>query len=272
MSENSKSTIENLNQSLPSTRSNSPELISWSPSNVPTQRENLLPQDPNSILREQVDILFRQVENTNRTVQNLGEHFDHLRDRVDNQFSIINQKFSNELDCIRRKYDVQLECLNRDWQTFDKKLESLNKDFNSQLKPQVPDKYQGESLITNKLVQSSPSNISTYQSENSGTTPNDLASAKNHAETCDNSNIPSSLSSGIMKQNSVSQTIPSPSQHSKTDIGFTKPGYFDGKSSWTDYQIHFETVAKLNRWPNDIKALKLIACMRDAALATLMTL
>jgi hypothetical protein len=31
---------------------------------------------------------------------------------------------------------------------------------------------------------------------------------------------------------------------SNMNIGFTKPNNYDGKSSWTDYQVHFETVSK----------------------------
>jgi hypothetical protein len=52
-------------------------------------------------------------------------------------------------------------------------------------------------------------------------------------------------------------------------IYFIRPsGYnYDGKSSWTDYQVHFETVSKLNQWTDEIKALKLISCMQDSALS-----
>jgi hypothetical protein len=53
------------------------------------------------------------------------------------------------------------------------------------------------------------------------------------------------------------------------NIGFTKPNNYDGKSSWTDYQVHFETVSKLNQWTDEIKALKLISCMQDSALSTI---
>jgi hypothetical protein len=53
------------------------------------------------------------------------------------------------------------------------------------------------------------------------------------------------------------------------NIGFTKPNNYDGKSSWTDYQVHFETVSKLNQWTDEIKTLKLISCMQDSALSTL---
>jgi hypothetical protein len=45
------------------------------------------------------------------------------------------------------------------------------------------------------------------------------------------------------------------------NIGFTKPNNYDGKSSWTDYQVHFETVSKLNQWTDEIKALKFIGVL-----------
>ena len=53
------------------------------------------------------------------------------------------------------------------------------------------------------------------------------------------------------------------------NIDFTKPNNYDGKFSWTDYQVHFETVSKLNQWTDEIKALKLISCMHDSALSAL---
>ena len=56
---------------------------------------------------------------------------------------------------------------------------------------------------------------------------------------------------------------------SNMNIGFTKPNNYDGRSSWTDYQVHFETVSKLNQWTDEIKALKLISCMQDSALSTI---
>ena len=48
-------------------------------------------------------------------------------------------------------------------------------------------------------------------------------------------------------------------------IGQTKAHSYDGKNSWNDYMVHFETVANSGK----IKAMKLIACMQDAALSTL---
>ncbi|CAC5407230.1 unnamed protein product [Mytilus coruscus] len=52
-------------------------------------------------------------------------------------------------------------------------------------------------------------------------------------------------------------------------IGYTKPSIYDGTTNWLEYKLHFEAVAKLNNWSEDIKVLKLITCMNDAALSTL---
>jgi hypothetical protein len=52
-------------------------------------------------------------------------------------------------------------------------------------------------------------------------------------------------------------------------IGQTKAHSYDGKNSWNDYMVHFETIANLNNGSGKIKAMKRIACMQDAALSTL---
>ncbi|CAC5407231.1 unnamed protein product [Mytilus coruscus] len=52
-------------------------------------------------------------------------------------------------------------------------------------------------------------------------------------------------------------------------IGYTKPSIYDGTTNWLEYKLHFEAVAKINNWSEDIKVLKLITCMNDAALSTL---
>ncbi|CAC5360879.1 unnamed protein product [Mytilus coruscus] len=53
------------------------------------------------------------------------------------------------------------------------------------------------------------------------------------------------------------------------NIGYTKPSIYDGTANWLEYKLHFEAVAKLNNWSEDIKVLKLITCMNGAALSTL---
>ncbi|CAC5393394.1 PLD3_4 [Mytilus coruscus] len=57
--------------------------------------------------------------------------------------------------------------------------------------------------------------------------------------------------------------------HNSGNIGYTKPNSYDGKSNWSDYKVHFEIVAQLNGWSSEIKALKLISCMQNDALAAI---
>ena len=57
--------------------------------------------------------------------------------------------------------------------------------------------------------------------------------------------------------------------HNSGNVGYTKPNSYDGKSNWSDYKVHFEIVAQLNGWSSEIKALKLISCMQNEALAAI---
>ncbi|CAC5394867.1 unnamed protein product [Mytilus coruscus] len=52
-------------------------------------------------------------------------------------------------------------------------------------------------------------------------------------------------------------------------FGYTKPSIYDGTTNWLEYKLHFESVAKLNSWSEDIKVLKLITCINGAALSIL---
>ena len=42
------------------------------------------------------------------------------------------------------------------------------------------------------------------------------------------------------------------------------PAKFDGSSSWSDY-IHFESIATVNQWTEDEKAMYLASHLRGAA-------
>ena len=42
------------------------------------------------------------------------------------------------------------------------------------------------------------------------------------------------------------------------------PDRFDGVSSWTDYLIHFESVAAVNQWGEDEKAMFLSSHLKGA--------
>ena len=51
-----------------------------------------------------------------------------------------------------------------------------------------------------------------------------------------------------------------------SNVGYTKPFTYDGKTDWADYKVHFETVSKLNQWSDEVKVLKLVSSMQGAAL------
>lgn len=72
----------------------------------------------------------------------------------------------------------------------------------------------------------------------------------------------------VVQTKSSSSSI-SNQTRSDRHIEHTKPHSYDGTSSWNDYKIHFETVSKLNQWSEEVKSLKLIACMSGTALAVL---
>ena len=43
------------------------------------------------------------------------------------------------------------------------------------------------------------------------------------------------------------------------------PDKFDDNSSWSDYVVYFESVATVNHWTEDEKAMYLASHMREAA-------
>ena len=46
-----------------------------------------------------------------------------------------------------------------------------------------------------------------------------------------------------------------------------KPAYFDGSSSWQDYQVLFEMVAEINGWDDTTKAVEFETSLRGSAQA-----
>ncbi|CAC5425554.1 unnamed protein product [Mytilus coruscus] len=52
--------------------------------------------------------------------------------------------------------------------------------------------------------------------------------------------------------NVASSSSTSLNNHNSGNVGYTKPNSFDGKSNWSDYKVHFEIVAQLNEWSNEI--------------------
>lgn len=55
----------------------------------------------------------------------------------------------------------------------------------------------------------------------------------------------------------------------ETKPGFTKPDTYDGTTSWTDYMTHFEMASRLNKWGEDVKAMKLAVSLKGTARSVL---
>ena len=53
-----------------------------------------------------------------------------------------------------------------------------------------------------------------------------------------------------------------------SNVGYTKPFTYDGKTDWADNRIHFETVSKLNQWSDEVKVLRLVSSRQGATLTT----
>lgn len=51
-----------------------------------------------------------------------------------------------------------------------------------------------------------------------------------------------------------------------------KPGYFNGKTSWEEYQTQFEIIAELNGWSDTEKASVLAGILRESAMSVLQSL
>lgn len=48
-----------------------------------------------------------------------------------------------------------------------------------------------------------------------------------------------------------------------------KPASFDGTTNWKDYIVHFDMIAELNYWTDEVKALELATSLRGSALSVL---
>jgi len=68
--------------------------------------------------------------------------------------------------------------------------------------------------------------------------------------------------------NNVSTSEPTPNS-SETTFMHMKPPKFDGTSSWSDFLVQFEMVAKYNNWDEEEKACWLGVSLRGVAQTTL---
>lgn len=266
-----------------------------SPSKAQGQGDSSLrtPQSDNC-QSTKLELLCRQLENTNRTLSNFEARLDHLSQKLDNQMDQFNRRLDSYMEYCDRKVsnnegDIrELDNLVNQMPTF-KHMETLlaeNRIIRSNHQSPTNDNPQPGGINQYMhmhatpaspvcCVQSStPMNLPTTHSCNSFRPVSVPAVAVQTIRPCLEQNNAVTTGSDkidlpVLSTCTNTSTYTMKPKPSNMNIGFTKPNNYDGKSSWTDYQVHFETVSKLNQWTDEIKALKLISCMQDSALSTI---
>ncbi|KAK2577752.1 hypothetical protein KPH14_011855, partial [Odynerus spinipes] len=67
--------------------------------------------------------------------------------------------------------------------------------------------------------------------------------------------------------------LPSVTTTSNIDLGYSvKPAKFDGNSSWEEYKIQFQTIARINGWDEPRKSLAWVSSLEGSARSVLTTL
>lgn len=268
--------------STESSRSGTPELLQ--PSDVDEQ-ENTTDQ--------KIQLLFQQVgqnatniqqacQNTIDTADTLGRfktQFQNYTEFVNSKFEFVNGKFEYQ--------DTKIENLGKD---VTSSLDNLTRNLTAEIK-ELSSQFSNQhsrpttnvnanSLAVNKNMQSRPSDTFCPASGEESIPNYSPVGNTSSLITNTNSSNPSSfipISKKVLHPYQSKRPLTESfekqthfvTQQSQENVGFTKPANFDGKTSWTDYKIHFETVAMLNKWTNLTKTMKLIACLQDVALATL---
>lgn len=235
--------------------------------------------------------MCRQLENTNKTLSNFEARLDHLSQKFDNQMDQLNHRLDSYMEYCDKKVsnnegDIrELDNLVNQMPTF-RHMETLlaenriirsnhQSPTNDSPQPGGINQYMHMHATPPCRVQSStPMNLPTTHSGNSFRPVSVPAVAIQTSRPClEQNNVVTTGSDNIdlpvMSKCTSTSTYTMKPIPSNMNIGFTKPNNYDGKSSWTDYKVHFETVSKLNQWTDEIKTLKLISCMQDSALSTL---
>lgn len=263
-----------------------------SPSKAQGQGDSSLkkPQSDN-YQSTKLELLCRQLENTNKTLSNFEARLDHLSQKFDNQMDQLNHRLDSYMEYCDKKVsnnegDIrELDNLVNQMPTF-RHMETLlaenriirsnhQSPTNDSPQPGGINQYMHMHATPPCRVQSStPMNLPTTHSGNSFRPVSVPAVAiQTSRPSLEQNNVVTTGSDNIdlpvMSKCTSTSTYTMKPIPSNMNIGFTKPNNYDGKSSWTDYKVHFETVSKLNQWTDEIKTLKLISCMQDSALSTL---
>ncbi|CAG2186668.1 unnamed protein product [Mytilus edulis] len=226
-------------------------------------------------------------EYTNRKIENLSSQFntrlsDMSKDfdtKLENQSVEINTKLQNNFVNLHGEMGKITTAMEKQADYILEKLFPLKASFND--KPSS-----NSNSDTTHLVSSGPS-VHEINNQNKSNNQN-LQNPENHTSghipsafvPIENTKNPPSSDMFIQPVPVTSpqidkpiNVVPNPSisfnNHNSGNVGYTKPNSYDGKSNWSDYKVHFEIVAQLNGWSSEIKALKLISCMQNEALAAI---
>jgi hypothetical protein len=219
--------------------------------------------------------LSKKIDNTNRTVMNLETHLDHLT----RQDEYLNRRLSQ---CERDTTHIN-NVLNQ-LPTFDQIESLIPRTLAAQAGNILPRMNYNE--ITTSCE---PSTIhpdlpmsGNHDSDRRSMAPPVPTHNENHnyhdpSNTCihdmDHAHANTFTLIFVPKATSLPEVIVKPDgQNNKnvghSNVGYTKPFTYDGKTDWADYNVHFETVSKLNQWSDEVKVLKLVSSMQGAALTT----
>ncbi|CAC5407703.1 unnamed protein product [Mytilus coruscus] len=99
--------------------------------------------------------------------------------------------------------------------------------------------------------QSSPQNIPINTNSSIRIQTDTIVQNRNnsHSKASNSSFIPIPIPIDRIRRDTSTATKPNQNHE---NIGYTKPNQYDGRTDWTDYQVHFETVTKLNQWSENI--------------------
>lgn len=192
--------------------------------------------------------LSRESNTHSSQIQRLECRLTNFQNQFDTYTDVINRKFENQTCAITTSVQNQMETL------FNK----LQRSNNPQPNTFGNDSYQPQATYRDHRDQNYSQNHHVVTAE----VHNEPRYDQNRYESVDYTQHEDTYrprhSDSYNRHNQLSE-----------NIAYTRPNSYNGKSSWSDYKVHFETVATLNQWSSKTKALQLIACMQEAALATI---
>ena len=234
-----------------------------SPITVQGGGENPLNLSPTvEVLTTKLDCLSKKMYNTNRTVMNLETHLDDLT----RQDEYLNRRLSQ---CERN-----ITHINNVLNQFDQIESPITRTLAAQAGNILPGMNNNEittSCEPSTIHPASPMS-GNHDSDRRSMAPSVPTHNENHnyhdpSNTCihdmDHAHANTFNPIVVPKATSLPEVIVKPDgQNNKnvghSNVGYTKPFTYDGKTDWADYKVDFETVSKLNQWSDEVKVLKLV--------------